>query len=163
MASRIFWDTFFDRLALGMASGQNGAEDVVTAFRLFFKNHSKPMRHCGASVGLIVLDSGSGIAAAAFFVFFAGAAGTKIVAAGFGASADLLGGFGFFGAGLQLQILLGAALTALNLLGLFFGARGLHQVEEANRFRVDAAHHFLEKLEAFLFEFDEWVDLAVAA
>jgi hypothetical protein len=55
----------------------------------------------------------------AFFVFFAGAAGTGIVAAYFGAGADGLGRFGLRGAGLILQIFLLALLASLDLSGDF--------------------------------------------
>ena len=57
--------------------------------------------------------------AVAFFVFFAGAAGTRVVAAYFGAGTDGLGGFGLRGAGLILQIFLLALLFALELAGDF--------------------------------------------
>ena len=53
--------------------------------------------------------------AVAFFVFFAGAAGTWIVAADFRTGAHGLGRFGLRGAGLVLQILLLALLFALEL------------------------------------------------
>src|SRR6266436_9464164 len=53
--------------------------------------------------------------AVAFFVFFAGAAGTWIVAADFRTGAHGLGRFGLRGAGLILQILLLALLFALEL------------------------------------------------
>ena len=54
--------------------------------------------------------------AVALFVFFAGAAGAGIVAADFGAGADAFGGFGLSGAGLVLEILLGALLAAFDAL-----------------------------------------------
>src|ERR1700738_1180467 len=53
--------------------------------------------------------------AVAFFVFFAGAAGTLVVAADVCARADWLGRFGLRGAGLILQILLLALLFSLEL------------------------------------------------
>jgi hypothetical protein len=53
--------------------------------------------------------------AVAFFVFFAAAAGTGIVAADFGCGADGLGRFGLRCAGLILQILLLALLFAIEL------------------------------------------------
>jgi len=51
----------------------------------------------------------------AFFVFFAGAAGTLVVAADFCAGANWLGRFGLRGAGLILQIFLLTLLLALEL------------------------------------------------
>src|ERR1700737_3637492 len=53
--------------------------------------------------------------AVAFFVFFAGAAGTLVVAADFCAGANWPGRFGLRGAGLILQIFLLALLLALEL------------------------------------------------
>src|SRR5258708_26409731 len=53
--------------------------------------------------------------AVAFFVFFAGAAGTWVVAADFCAGANWLRRFGLRGAGLILQIFLLALLLALEL------------------------------------------------
>jgi len=64
--------------------------------------------------------------AVAFFVFFAGAAGTLIVAADFCAGANWLRRFGLRGAGLILQIFLLALLLALELardLGETLGSR----------------------------------------
>src|SRR5260370_15620275 len=60
-----------------------------------------------------------GRGAVVFFVFFAGAAGTGIVAADFGASTHGLRRFGLRGAGLILQIFLLALLAALDLPGDF--------------------------------------------
>ena len=53
--------------------------------------------------------------AVAFFVFFAGAAGTGVVAADFGAGAHRFGRLGLRGAGLILQILLVALLFTFQL------------------------------------------------
>ena len=55
----------------------------------------------------------------AFFVFFAGAAGARVVAAYFCAGAYGLGRFGLRGAGLILQIFLLALLLALELASHF--------------------------------------------
>ena len=55
--------------------------------------------------------------AVAFFVFFAGAAGARVVAADFGAGADGLGGFGLRGACLILQLFLLALLFAFHIAG----------------------------------------------
>src|ERR1700757_964029 len=57
--------------------------------------------------------------AVAFLVFFAGAAGARVVAAYFCAGADGLGRFGLRGAGLILQIFLLALLAALELASNF--------------------------------------------
>src|SRR5262249_24980670 len=66
----------------------------------------------------------SRVGAVAFLVFFAGAAGAGIVAADFGAGADGLGRFGLSGAGLVLQFLFLALLTALHVAGEWGQARG---------------------------------------
>ena len=70
----------------------------------------------------------------ALLVFFAGAAGTRIVAANFGSSADGLGRFGLRRAGLILQILLLTRLAALDL------ARDLGQMLWLARTRSGARH-----------------------
>src|SRR5690348_8952956 len=117
------------------------------------------------TLSVVSVDSKLGTsrgAAAALFVLFAGAAGAGVVAADFRAGADLLRRFRFLAPGLELQILLRATLPALDLFGFFFRTRGLHEVEEANRFRVDAPHHVFEKLESLFFELDQRIHLTVA-
>jgi hypothetical protein len=69
----------------------------------------------------------SGRFAAAFLVFLAAATGAGIVAPDFGSGTNRLGSFGLCGSGLILQLLLLAALTALDFASLFLGARRLDQ------------------------------------
>src|SRR5215472_288873 len=59
--------------------------------------------------------SHSCVGAVAFFVFFAGAAGARVVAADFGAGTDGLGCFGLPCAGLILQLFFLALLFALHV------------------------------------------------
>src|SRR5208282_2361930 len=107
--------------------------------------------------------SRSGGGAVALFVFLAGAAGAGVVAADFSGGADGFGRLGLRGAGLELKILLLAALALLDLLRFRFGFGRLHEEEEANRFGVDAVHHLFEKGERFLLELDQRVLLSISA
>src|SRR5271168_4429864 len=73
---------------------------------------------------LLVLGRG----AVALLIFFAAAAGARIVAAHFGSGADRLRLLGCLrGAGLQLHFLLLAALAAFDFLGFVFGTRRLNE------------------------------------
>src|SRR5579863_9875666 len=101
--------------------------------------------------------------AVALLVFFAGAAGARIVAPDFRAGANRLGGFGLRGAGLKLEILLLAALALLDLFCFGFRLRGLHEEQEAHRFVVNSIHQIFKKGESLFLEFNEGILLAVSA
>src|SRR5579863_4627404 len=95
-----------------------------------------------------------GRGAMALLVFFPGAARARVVAADFCAGAHRFGSLGLRGSGLELQILLLAALALFDLSCFGFRPSWLHEEEESNRFGINAVHHVFEEGERFLFEFD---------